>query len=195
MMDYACPICRSAASSQVQKLLVLQSKRLRIANNAPWYVGNRQIHEDLRTPFFADHIRALTYSFYTKLGAAGNPLVRQLGRHWCGPRADWGPTGNRGELTCSRPAEAVPKKTANLAQRVVPWLLGYLKWNIPCFSSVVRIVPKCNSKGAPSASQITEALSLSDPPPGQIAETFSQSYPNTSEFNSQKNHPVKILLK
>jgi hypothetical protein len=45
MMDYACPIWRSAARSNVQKLQVLQSKCLRIAANAPWYVGNRQIHE------------------------------------------------------------------------------------------------------------------------------------------------------
>jgi hypothetical protein len=60
MMDYACPIWRSAASSHVKKLQVLQSKCLRIATNAPWCVGNRQIHEDLGIPFFADHIRALT---------------------------------------------------------------------------------------------------------------------------------------
>jgi hypothetical protein len=40
MMDYACPIWRSAARSHVRKLLVLQSKCLRIATTAPWYVGN-----------------------------------------------------------------------------------------------------------------------------------------------------------
>jgi hypothetical protein len=60
MMDYTCPIWRSAARSHVWKLQVLQSKCLRIATNAPWYVSNRQIHEDLGNPFFADHIRALT---------------------------------------------------------------------------------------------------------------------------------------
>jgi hypothetical protein len=42
-MDYACPIWRSAARSHVRKLQVLQSKCLRIATHAPWYVGNRQI--------------------------------------------------------------------------------------------------------------------------------------------------------
>jgi hypothetical protein len=31
--------------------------------------------------FFADHIRALTESFKSKLADAGNPLVRQLGRY------------------------------------------------------------------------------------------------------------------
>jgi 4-amino-4-deoxy-L-arabinose transferase-like glycosyltransferase len=46
MMDYAFLIWRSAACSHVRKLQVLQSKCLRIATNAPWYVGNWQIHED-----------------------------------------------------------------------------------------------------------------------------------------------------
>jgi hypothetical protein len=36
MMDCAYPILRSAASSHVKKLQVLQSKCLRIATNAPW---------------------------------------------------------------------------------------------------------------------------------------------------------------
>jgi hypothetical protein len=88
MMDYACPIWRYAACSHVRKLQVLQSKCLGIATNAPWYVSNRQIHENLGIPFFADHIRALTESFDSKLADAGNPLVRQLGRHLCRPMSD-----------------------------------------------------------------------------------------------------------
>jgi hypothetical protein len=71
MMDYA-------ACSHVRKLQVLQSKCLRIATDAPWYVSNRQIHDDLVIPFFAYHIRALTESFDSKLADAGDPLVRQL---------------------------------------------------------------------------------------------------------------------
>jgi hypothetical protein len=77
-MDYTCPIWRSAARSYVQNLEVLQSKCLRIAGNAPWYVGNRQIHEDLGIPFFGDHIRALSGSVDSKVADVGNPLVRQL---------------------------------------------------------------------------------------------------------------------
>jgi hypothetical protein len=81
MMDSACPIWRSAARSHIRKLQVLQSKCLCIATGAPWYISNRQIHEDLGVPFFADHIRALTESFDSKLADAGNLLVRQLGRY------------------------------------------------------------------------------------------------------------------
>jgi hypothetical protein len=77
-----------AGRAPFQLLQVLQSKCLCIATNAPWYVGNRQIHEDLGIPFSGDHIRALTESFDSKLTDAGNPLVRQLGRHLCRPSAD-----------------------------------------------------------------------------------------------------------
>jgi hypothetical protein len=81
MMDCACPAWRSTAHTQVRRLQVLQSKCLRLATGAPWYVSNKQIHEDLGVPLFADHIRALNASFDSKLADMGNPLVQQLSRH------------------------------------------------------------------------------------------------------------------
>ena len=81
MMDYACPAWRSAARTHVRELQVLQSKCLRLATVAPWYVRNGHIHEDLGVPLFADHIRALTASFDSKLADVGNPLLWQLGRY------------------------------------------------------------------------------------------------------------------
>ena len=62
-MDYACPAWRSSARSHVRKLQVLQCMCLRVVTGAPWYVSNRQIHEDLGVLLFSDHIRALTASF------------------------------------------------------------------------------------------------------------------------------------
>jgi hypothetical protein len=73
MMDYVCPAWRSAARTRVWGLQVLQSKCLRLATSAPWYVSNRQIHEDLGVPLSADHIRALTVSFDSKLADGGTP--------------------------------------------------------------------------------------------------------------------------
>jgi len=70
----------SAARSHVRRLQLLHCKCLRLATGAPWYVSNRQIHEDLYVPLFAD-IRALTASFDSKLADVQNPLVRQLGRY------------------------------------------------------------------------------------------------------------------
>jgi len=57
MMDYACPIWRSAARPHIKKLQLLQSKCPRIATNAPWYVGNRQftmIWESPTSPTISD---------------------------------------------------------------------------------------------------------------------------------------------
>jgi hypothetical protein len=97
--------------SHVRKLQVLHSKCLRIATNAPLYVGNRQIHEDLGIPFFAYHIRALTENFDSKLSDAWNPLVRQLGRHLRLPRAVLKSlTINRGGRMYIRPVEATPTR-------------------------------------------------------------------------------------
>jgi hypothetical protein len=62
MMDYACLICRCASRSYVESLRSLQSKCLRIAIGAPWYISSRQIHEGLRLPFFEEHTRTVTES-------------------------------------------------------------------------------------------------------------------------------------
>jgi hypothetical protein len=80
-IDYACTAWRSAARSHVRRLQVLESKCLRLATCAPWYVRNRQIHEDLRFPLFADHVRALIASLDSKLAGVGNPIVQQLGKY------------------------------------------------------------------------------------------------------------------
>jgi hypothetical protein len=88
MVDYACLIRRCAARNYFMQLQALHSKCLRIATGAPWYINNRQIHEDLRVPYFGEHTRALTESYDSKLAGVGNPLVRQLGRYLHGPTAD-----------------------------------------------------------------------------------------------------------
>jgi hypothetical protein len=126
MMDYACPIWRSAARTHVQKLQVLQSKCLRIATNAPWYFSNRQIHEDLGIPFFAVNIIALT-EFRLKVSWCGEPLSSAT---WKAPVPTKGwlksPTCYWGGLMFSRPVEAVHKNSAMSAQRVVSNYLATL---------------------------------------------------------------------
>jgi len=51
LMDYACPVWRSASRTQVRRLQVLQSKCIRLVTGAPWYLSKRQIHDDLGVPF------------------------------------------------------------------------------------------------------------------------------------------------
>lgn len=81
IMDYACPEWSSAARTHVRRLQVLQSKYICLVTGVPWYVNNKKIYEDLYVPLFADQIRALTASFYSKLADVGNPLVQQIGRY------------------------------------------------------------------------------------------------------------------
>jgi hypothetical protein len=114
MMDYACPAWRSASRTHVRRLQVLQSKCLRLATGAPWYVSNRQIHKDLGVPLFADHIRALTASLDSKLADVRNPPsteTRQI--RW--PRVDpvaWRESqGRQGPAGQSRPSPAMAKST------------------------------------------------------------------------------------
>jgi hypothetical protein len=76
MMEYSCPIWRCAARSYDKELHVLQSKCLRIATGAPWYISSRHIHEDFGAPFFEEHTRVLTESYDSKLAGVRNPLVR-----------------------------------------------------------------------------------------------------------------------
>jgi hypothetical protein len=101
MLNYACPAWRSAARSHVRKMQVLQSKCLRLATGPPWYVSNKQIHEDLGVSLFADHITALIASFHSKLADVGNPLLRQLGRYLSCPGLTQSPEvkakGGRGQ--------------------------------------------------------------------------------------------------
>ena len=117
-MDYACPPWRSTARTHVRRLQVLQSKCLCLATGAPWYVSNRQIHEDLGVLLFANHIRALTSSFDSKLADVGNPLVQQLSRYLGWPRVDpvaWRKSqGRQGPAGQSRPSPLMAKYTKRI---------------------------------------------------------------------------------
>jgi hypothetical protein len=81
MMDRACPIWRYAARSYVKELQVLHFKCVRIATGVPWYINERQFHENLGVPFFEGHIRTLTDSYDSNLAGVGSPSVRQLGSY------------------------------------------------------------------------------------------------------------------
>jgi hypothetical protein len=93
-------------------------------------MSNRQIHEDLEVPFFADHIRALTESFDSKLADAGNPLIRQLGRYltegW--PKS---PEAQAKVMTASRPVEVAGETATKSTKQIVPDSLQLGAFRIP----------------------------------------------------------------
>ena len=78
MTAYVYSAWRSTYRTHIRKVHVLQSKRLRLVTCARWYVFNRQIHDELYVPLFADHISVLTDSFDSKLADLWNCLVRQI---------------------------------------------------------------------------------------------------------------------
>ena len=53
---YGIPLWGTATMSHINKLESLQSKILRTIVNAPWYVRNEDIHEDLKIPMFKEEI-------------------------------------------------------------------------------------------------------------------------------------------
>jgi hypothetical protein len=69
MIDYACPVWRYTALSHIKKLRVLKTNCFRIASNALWYLGNRQIQISQRVE--------------SKLLDFRNKLFDQFGRHLC----------------------------------------------------------------------------------------------------------------
>jgi hypothetical protein len=58
----------------------IQSKTLRLILNAPWYVSNKTIHEDLGIPYVEDEIKRLAARYLNKLSAHSNDQVRQLSK-------------------------------------------------------------------------------------------------------------------
>jgi len=146
LMVYACSAWRSAVRSHIRRLQVLESKCLCLATGAPWYVSNRQIHEDLGVPLLAYHLRVLTESFDSKLADVGNPLLRQLGRYLGFPRADpvsWresqGRQGTADQLRRPLTVANSTNESHSVPNSRAPF--GYPDWDFPWFSSVVRQMP------------------------------------------------------
>jgi hypothetical protein len=107
-VEVRCPLpCPEATSFAIQ-----------VSSPCYWcpLVRNRQIHEDLSVPLFADH---LTASFDSKLADVGNPLLRQLGRYLRRPRVDplvrRESQGRQGPAGQSRPSPAMAKSGKRIA--------------------------------------------------------------------------------
>ena len=128
MMDYASPAWRSPARIHVRVLQVLQSKCFRLATDSHWYVSNRQMHEDLGILLFAEHIRATTARFDSRLGDVCNNVVRLHGKYLLTPTVDrvaWREKQVRQVLQASRAHRRVGQ--VNYKIRVRRWK----KWHGP----------------------------------------------------------------
>jgi hypothetical protein len=109
------------------------------------------------------------------------------------PHAPVAASACRKATALERPSPRVCDVGAYPLHRAASGMTGLLAgWEVPA-----PIVPPADKAAAfPQRSitvrlPITEAFSRSDPP--QVVEAFSQNDPNTSGYNSQENHPTKIL--
>jgi hypothetical protein len=85
----------------------------RTATAAPWCFTNQHIHGDKEVPFTADHIRALTNSFASKLGDEGKPWFGNLKGARAGQRLTTVPLGlSRKRMEISKPLSLSTRGTA-----------------------------------------------------------------------------------
>ncbi|GBM84871.1 putative RNA-directed DNA polymerase from transposon BS [Araneus ventricosus] len=75
ILMYAAQIWGLAAFSNRKKAQILQNKILRIIVNAPWYVRNSVIHNDLKIQTIDEFIKELSRNFFQKLVNHTNPTV------------------------------------------------------------------------------------------------------------------------
>jgi len=89
---YGIQLWGCAKPSHTQIIQRLQSKILRSITNAPWYVSNSTIQNDLHIPFVPTEISSLSFLYHQRLAGHHNALitamtipptiVRRLKRQW-----------------------------------------------------------------------------------------------------------------
>jgi hypothetical protein len=131
MMDYACPAWRSAAHTHVWMLQVLQPKCLCLATGAPWYLSNRQIHEDLGSAVCRPH-QSPDCELWLKVSWCGEPpsmATRQICWSRVDPIARHKSQGWQGPAGQSRPSPAMVKSAKRITFSIdqpsafwLPWL-------------------------------------------------------------------------
>ena len=142
MLDYACRIWRYAALTFFGRLQVLYAKCLRFGTSALLCIGNKQTLENIWVLLFADHIRALTECFDSKLALISvTRQITALFECW-----QW-------SLDAQAKGDRVQKPVET---GILPWpmdvsnQLGTFRITLtevlPWFFSVDRRTPMCNLK-------------------------------------------------
>lgn len=80
LATYACPVWGNTSKTNFRKLQTFQNKILRIIVNAPWYIRNQQLHEELKIPTVEAHIQALTRNFFKNINKCRSTAVYDIGQ-------------------------------------------------------------------------------------------------------------------
>lgn len=79
IVSYTAPVWGHAAAIHINKIQVFQNKALRMMVGAPWFVTNKQLHED--TPLITAHFQSTALKFYQKCDTHYNPTISQLNNY------------------------------------------------------------------------------------------------------------------
>jgi hypothetical protein len=79
---YGIELWRCASKSHIAKMQQSQSKILRMITNAPWYVTNQTLHENLKVPFIKDVIQEKSINHHDKLGNHSSGIACGKANFW-----------------------------------------------------------------------------------------------------------------
>lgn len=80
LVTYACPVWSNASTTNIKKIQTLQNKILRIAVDAPWFIRNEQLHDELCIDYIANFIKMLTKNFYSNLNKCPSATRLHIGQ-------------------------------------------------------------------------------------------------------------------
>ncbi|GFU36339.1 putative RNA-directed DNA polymerase from transposon X-element [Trichonephila clavipes] len=76
VITYGSPVLGTAAATHMKKIQVIQNKILRVMTNAPWYVRNDVIHNDLHMEPISNYITRLSRNVFKSIESHDNPIIK-----------------------------------------------------------------------------------------------------------------------
>ncbi|GFV41019.1 probable RNA-directed DNA polymerase from transposon X-element [Trichonephila clavipes] len=76
VITYGSPVWGAAAATHMKKVQVMQNKILRVMTNAPWYVRNDVIHNDLQMEPISNYITKLSRNVFKSIEFHENPIIQ-----------------------------------------------------------------------------------------------------------------------
>ncbi|GFW58799.1 RNA-directed DNA polymerase from mobile element jockey [Trichonephila clavipes] len=76
VITYGSPVWGAAATTHMKKIQVIQNKILRVMTNAPWYVRNDVIHNDLHMEPITNYITKLSRDVFKSIESHDNTIIK-----------------------------------------------------------------------------------------------------------------------
>lgn len=80
LLLYGCEVWGNTSSTNIRKLQTFQNKVLRIAVNAPWFIRNNQLHNELLVPPVYSFIKKITKNFLTNIPNCESAVNYNIGK-------------------------------------------------------------------------------------------------------------------